>query len=186
MGWHAMRKGLQIGLGGLLASLGAAGAANGQVGVRGASAGVEPGAGVMVTLAGRIDAHAIPADRMIRWIEDRSLGNRWLLCRDPEHPGGPGRLLLIASNWREGVSSGRSGVVSATTAEARPVIRSGDRLVVEENSAVAQARLTAVALESAAAGSAFHARLEIGGRVLRAVAIAAGRAVFAGDSEVGP
>ena len=56
------------------------------------------------------------------------------------------------------------------------MIRAGERLVVEENSAVAVARLEAVALASAVIGSNFEARLTIGGMVVRAQAIAPGRA----------
>src|ERR1035438_2099013 len=38
---------------------------------------------------------ANPPGRLIRVIEDPSLGDRWLLCRNLDHPGGPGRLLMV-------------------------------------------------------------------------------------------
>jgi hypothetical protein len=57
-------------------------------------------------------------------------------------------------------------------------------VIVEENSPVAEARLTAVALESATIGSAFNARLEIGGKVVRAIAVGTGQALFRPQIEV--
>ena len=94
-------------------------------------------------------------------------------------------MLLIASNGREGASGMAGQAATTLPAAARPVVHSGDRMVIEEDSAVAHARLAAVALESAVAGAAFRARLEIGGQVVRAVAVSAGRAVFATEPEVG-
>jgi hypothetical protein len=57
-------------------------------------------------------------------------------------------------------------------------------VVVEETSAVAEARLGAVALESATEGSSFNARLEIGGKVVRVLALGPGRAVFQPEVEM--
>jgi hypothetical protein len=185
-----MKMGINLGIGSVLEMLLVAAAASGQPFPSQAPVRIDPGPAATLTSAGLIDPRTVSAERIIRFIDDRSLGNRWLLCRDPEHPGGPGRLLLIASNWREGVSGGigrlTPGMPAVPPATARPVIRSGDRLVIEEDSAVARARLAAVALESAVAGSGFHARLEIGGKVVRAVAVSAGTAVFAAESEPRP
>jgi flagella basal body P-ring formation protein FlgA len=66
------------------------------------------------------------------------------------------------------------------------VIRAGDRLIVEENTAVVEARLEAVALGAAAPGSTFNVRLRIGGRVLRAVALGPGRAALAPVNGIEP
>jgi hypothetical protein len=60
----------------------------------------------------------------------------------------------------------------------RPVIRAGDRLIVEEHTALVDAVLEARALTPAAPGSAFDARLTVGGRVVRAVALGPGRAAL--------
>jgi len=60
-----------------------------------------------------------------------------------------------------------------------PMIRSGDKLVIEEHSALVEARLEAVSLGKAVQGAEFNARLAIGGKVVRAVAISPGRAAFA-------
>jgi hypothetical protein len=52
-----------------------------------------------------------------------------------------------------------------------PLIRPGDRLLVEENTAVAHAVLEAVALGPAAVGSGIQVRFKIGGRVACGVAM---------------
>ena len=65
------------------------------------------------------------------------------------------------------------------------VIHSSDKLILEEHTAVADARLKAVALGSAASGGEFRARLEIGGKIVAAVAVGPGRAVFAEESGMG-
>jgi flagella basal body P-ring formation protein FlgA len=66
------------------------------------------------------------------------------------------------------------------------VIHPGDRVVVEEHTATVEARLEAIALEAAAIGSPVNARLKIGGKVVRAVAIAPGRAALAHAEEARP
>ena len=121
----------------------------------------------------------------LRVIDDPHLGDRWLLCRDPDHPGGPGRLLRVTVLRPERMRLSQAGVLEGDQAAVRPVIYAGDRLVIEENSAVVEARLGAVALETAAAGSVFRARLEIGGKVVRAIALGAGRAAFQVRLEAG-
>jgi hypothetical protein len=59
-------------------------------------------------------------------------------------------------------------------------------VIVEEHTSVIDARLEAVALGSAAVGAEFKARLKIGGKVLRVVALAAGRAEMTPGSEAQP
>jgi hypothetical protein len=118
-------------------------------------------------------------------IEDPSTGNRWLLLRDLNRPAGPGRLVLTRqgnSPWtREG-----NGAVPLVSAGAGPFIHTGDALLVEEHTPVADTRLEAVALGPAVKGTYFRARLKIGGKVARVMAIAPGRAVFGPESEVEP
>ena len=58
--------------------------------------------------------------------------------------------------------------------------------MVEEHTAVADVRLEAVALEPAVKGAHFKARLKIGGKVVRVVAVSPGRASFAPEGEVEP
>jgi flagella basal body P-ring formation protein FlgA len=54
---------------------------------------------------------------------------------------------------------------------------------VEESSPVVEARLEAVALGPAVVGSAFNVRLKIGGKIVRALALAPGRAALALEME---
>lgn len=125
------------------------------------------------------------ADLVVREIDDPHSGARWLLMRNHDNPAGPGRLVLIAAVNRQ---AGR-GTISTTSAEMippRPVIRAGDRLIVEENTAVIEARLEAVALGPATLGSTFDVRLKLGGKVARVVALAPGRAAFQTRTEVQP
>jgi hypothetical protein len=123
----------------------------------------------------------------VRVIQDPHTQMRWLLERDPARPGGPGRMVLLG---RQEISQSNS--ISIADANARidaniktnispRVIRSGDRLILEENSALVEARLEAVALGSATAGAELNVRLAIGGRILRARAIAPGLVAFAAD-----
>lgn len=71
-------------------------------------------------------------------------------------------------------------------AQPLPVIRTGDRLIVEENTALVEARLEAVALGPAQPGSSFNVRLVAGGKIVRAVALGPGRAAFAPVKRVQP
>jgi hypothetical protein len=66
------------------------------------------------------------------------------------------------------------------------IIRTGDRVRVEEHTPVVDADLESVALGPAIAGASLNVRLRIGGRVVRAVAVAPGRAQIGDDAEVTP
>lgn len=127
---------------------------------------------------------------VVRAIDDPYTGNYWLLERDPDHPGGPGRLVLVpraaqtdgpdSEPGSESDGAGpRQAAPDAIARALAPVIRAGDRLMVIENTAVAEARLEAVALGPAVRGADFEVRLQIGGKEVRAVALGPGRAAFA-------
>jgi hypothetical protein len=128
---------------------------------------------------------------VVREIDDPNSGERWLLVRDSQQPGGPGHLLqagqMQADEARGGQvqlqtlqrePDGAARQTAAAPAELKflPVIRTGDRLVVEEHTPVVDAVLEARALHPAAPGAVFEARLSIGGRVVRVVALGPGRA----------
>ncbi|MDR3723813.1 MAG: hypothetical protein P4K83_04915 [Terracidiphilus sp.] len=145
--------------------------------------------GPVATVAGATDRASSPAvvhEETVREIVDPFNGDRWLLLRDSATSGRPGRLVRVPRG--SGMDSvlnvrhpdrGGSGTVPAY----RPVIHSGDALIVEQSSPVLEARFAAVALETALAGARFRARLQATGAVVRAIAIASGRAALAEEVE---
>jgi len=128
---------------------------------------------------------------VVREIDDPHTGDRWLLMRNPAHPEGPGRLVRATANLSQ---AGRGApaealpvaVLTMQRTQFMPIIHTGDRLIVEEKTAVVEARLEAVALSPAVSGSPLHVRLTIGGNVVRAVALGPGRAVLAPEAEAQP
>jgi hypothetical protein len=111
--------------------------------------------------------------QIVREIDDPPSGVRWLLERDPSRPGGPGRL-VPAPEAHEGATT-----TLLKSAAALPVIRTGDRVIVEQSTPILDARLEAIALNPALTGSPLKARLIIGGRVVQALALGPGRAQLA-------
>jgi len=108
----------------------------------------------------------------VREIRDPNTGLSWRLERDTRNPAGPGRMVAAAQD---------------PMAQPKPlVIRSGDAVLVEERTPIVEGSLEAVALEAAAAGSRFNVRLKIGGGVVRAVALAPGRAALVPFGEAWP
>jgi hypothetical protein len=133
-------------------------------------------------------AHVVAAaavGEVLREIDDPATGDLWLLVRDPVHPAGPGRLVLVRHGSR--LTDGAGGkTLPPARVVAQPIVRAGDSLLVEEHTPVVDARLEAVALEPALQGATFRARLTIGGAVVRVVADAPGHAVLGAMSEVEP
>jgi hypothetical protein len=128
---------------------------------------------------------AVPASAQVpafREIDDPHSGARWLVVRDMEHPGGPGRLVPLGAGQRHG----NLPLNAPKLAAAAPVIRAGDRIVVEEHTDVVDAVLEAVALGPAVEQGPLEARLRIGGRVVRVVALAPGRARLTAKGEARP
>jgi len=172
---------------GALLVLAFASGASGQADVHSA-AGTETGARPPASLGVPVRARSA---QVVRAIEDAATGSRWVLVRDGRYPGGPGHLILVGSLQSRDVRNESGPALVSGAAESYPtlplpVIRAGDRLIVEENTPVVEARLQALALGAAAAGSAFPARLEIGGKVVRVVALGPGRAALAMQTGVRP
>lgn len=175
-----MRTGLRsrwerwAGAAGLTAMLTAAVCAQNGAGMQMAVSSSEPAS---TLVAGSGDGSAAGAyGQIVREIDDPGTGDRWLLLRNDQVPGGPGRLVLVGGSRRQ---LGRFSAPLAGTgadAHALPVIRAGDRLIVVEHTAVVDAVLEARALNPAVRGAALDVRLTIGGRVMRAVALGPGRA----------
>jgi len=114
-----------------------------------------------------------PSD-LLREIDDPALGRRWLLYRDTRHPEGPGRLIAVGAPTLDGLHTGSRAQPHSIPAS-QPVIRIGDRVVLEEHSPIVDARLEAIALAPALQGSALKVRLVLGGKIVEAIAIAPGR-----------
>jgi hypothetical protein len=138
----------------------------------------------VVRIAASLDGPA-GSRRQLREIDDPNSGRRWLLVSDRSNPGGPGRLELASPGRDQGAFA--SHAQGPGVAQSRPVaiIRPGDKLVVEEHSATADAYLEGVALGPAWPGSALNVRLSIGHKVVQAVALASGRAALGAATEVG-
>jgi hypothetical protein len=130
--------------------------------------------GHLVTLSSSSQGSStqVHAGEIVREIDDPSNGNHWLLVRNADHPAGPGLLLLVSAAHIQAMQA--EPVVEPVL----PVIRTGDRVIVEENTPLVDARLEAVAMSPAMAGSPFNVLLSIGGRIIRAVATGPGRATL--------
>jgi hypothetical protein len=120
------------------------------------------------------------AEEIVREIHDPATGDRWLLERDSLHPGGPGRMVLLAqgktSPPARDFSEGLGRAIEIRTPAA--MIHAGDHLLVEEHNRLLDAVLEAIALTPARKDATLRIRLSIGGRVMNAVAIAPGRALL--------
>ena len=123
---------------------------------------------------------------VLREIDDPQTGDRWLLMRNAAFPGGPARMVRIAVHGQriDPAQLAASGVNDATLPQV--VIRAGDKLLVEEHTAVVDAVFEARAVAPAAVGTEFEVRLTIGGMVVRAVATGPGRATIKSSSGVRP
>lgn len=121
---------------------------------------------------------------VLRQIDDPGAHGIWLLTRDPVHPAGPGRMVWVPDRVRlqEGTGIAATGRIEPL----KPVILAGDRVVVEEETPVVDARLRATALNPAPAGMGFNARLEIGGQVVRVIAVCPGLARLAPETGAQP
>jgi hypothetical protein len=142
------------------------------------------GSAAQVEIAGRGLVSGVAPGDVVREIDDPHTGARWLLLRDSDHPGGPGRLVLVSETRTGALPAEQTGMAALSDlTPLKPVVRAGDRVIVEESSPVVEARLEAVALGPAVVGSAFNVRLKIGGKIVRALALAPGRAALALEME---
>lgn len=124
---------------------------------------------------------------VLREIVDPSTGQRWVLLRDPIHPAGPGQLLRDSLSPAGSESRQEPGQEGRPVYRApQPVIRAGDRVILEESTPRVESRLEAVALGPARAGGALRVRLRLGGQIVRARALAEGRATYLPAAEARP
>jgi hypothetical protein len=131
-----------------------------------------------------VDTQAL--GKIFREIDDPHTGDRWLLVRDSQLPGGPGRLVRVAG-CRERCGDGTAQLTGQPgEAALPPVIHTGDQLVIEEHTERVDALLVARALNPATSGNVLDVRLAIGGKVVRVVALGPGRAVLQAEASVRP
>jgi hypothetical protein len=116
-----------------------------------------------------------------REIVDPSSGARWLLVRSSDRAGGPGHLVLVSAQETAARVAGLSGIPAGDSYIT--AIRAGDRVVVEEHTGFADARLEAVALGPARTGARLRVRLNLGGRVVSAIASGPGHATLTAETE---
>ena len=125
--------------------------------------------------------------KAVREILDPHTGDRWMLVRDPVHPGGPGRLVLATdlTAIRRNAVAARMPALGSSSPFEQPAIRAGDRVIVEEHTAIVDAQLEGTALSPATGGASLAVRLTIGGRVVQVQAVGPGRAALLLRSEAG-
>jgi hypothetical protein len=122
---------------------------------------------------------------VVRTIRDPHTGLCWIVTREAGATGGPGRMVQAVDKectskpLKQNIKQNAETEYNLQT----PAIRPGDRLVVEENSARVEARLSAIALAAAKVGSSFNVRLAIGGKTLRVIALGPGRAAIVPEME---
>ena len=105
-----------------------------------------------------------------REIADPCLGLHWRLIVDPSSSGKPGRLVLLDQNGTVNgskVDGTHMLPATATFDLASVLIRAGEHIVVDQDTGVIRARLSAVALESAVAGQRLRVRLIVGSGLSR-------------------
>jgi len=151
-----------------------------------AQVGAAPRDQILISSGGLASLQRPAQEEIVREIDDPYTGDRWLLMRNGQFPGGPGRLVMATAH--RNAAGGASGGVTRQPDEARliPVIRVGDRLIVEEHTAVVDAVLEARALNPAAVGAPLDVRLTIGGNVVRVVALGSGRAALVAEAGMRP
>ncbi len=139
------------------------------------------------TEAAQAIAGGVLAGGVLKEIDDSCTGDQWLLVRDANHPAGPGRLVRITPTGRMVPPVEALKTVQDLREQAAvPIIHTGDVLVLEESTPLVEARLEARALGPAICGAEFNARLTIGGKIVRAVALGKGRAAFASVAGMKP
>jgi hypothetical protein len=135
----------------------------------------------------RSDLSASAGSAGSREFFDPCLRSHWQLQTNPAHPEQPGRLVLVNPNGAHPGQPARApgelvsptshfveGRINPAHAASPPIIRAGDRVIVNQQTRVLHAHLSAIALESATPGQRIRVRLAAGtpsARVLDATII---------------
>lgn len=138
-------------------------------------------------LSSDLSAGPRAAGQVLGEIDDPATGGRWLLFRDAVHFPGPGWLVWIANSNHaceaEPPEYGQRAKEQSRMRSSQFVIHSGDLLLLEQHTAVLDAKLEATALEPAILGEVLKVRLKVTGKVVLAVATGTGRANLAPADE---
>jgi hypothetical protein len=135
------------------------------------------GTTLVVTCTSSPEATAQEKTSLVREIDDTSVGLRWRLLKNSDHPAAPGRLMPVSAIVTQ--SRARHFEPNGSAARRALVIRAGDPIIVEEDSSVVRLRLEAVAMIPAVTGAVFQARLRTGMAVVSVIAMGPGRARLA-------
>lgn len=168
---------LRMGLGLVLFALPATGFANAQAAQSAAAVKVSSGSAAL-PVRPQPATGGLVGETLVREIHDPNTGRKWLLFRDPSHPG-PGRLLEADIHSMVTGGAVNSAIAAEGSRPNLPIIHTGDRVILEEDTPRVEARLEAFALGPAAEGGRLEVRLRIGGQVVNAMALAAGRVELA-------
>jgi hypothetical protein len=128
----------------------------------------------LVLVIGLVAQEGAAGGKVVTERTDPVTGARWLLVRDAKNAAGPARWVLATAGRQMSAGSRVDHGASTQT----PVIHAGDRIVLEERTAVLEARFEATALTGAESNEPLRARLTIGGKVLSARAVAPGLAAI--------
>lgn len=124
--------------------------------------------------------------RAVRVIEDPASHRRWLIEQNLERPDWPARVIQVPqglSCWNDTRRSDQAEKRNGLDRSKR-VVQAGETLRIVEESPVFRADLEAVALKNGGRGDWISARLRIGGKVVRAIVAAPGRAVLVDNSGI--
>ena len=113
--------------------------------------------------------------RVIRSFEDVGTHQSWTVVQDKKRPAAPARLVGPTILHGGRASAEESGEALLQMAS-RLIIHAGDSLIVDEHTAIVDARLEATALGAAARGERLKVRLKTGDRIVPAIAMEPGQA----------
>jgi len=125
---------------------------------------------LLIEIAAAQVASPAPKGNASHSFRDAATGDLWVMQRDKEHPGGPGRLAMVKG-------SAETEILDMTR-KREWIIRAGDHVVIHEKTARVTARLDGVAQTAAARGERVNVKLSAVGWLVRAVAVAPGQAQF--------
>lgn len=127
-------------------------------------------------------APAAAAGQLFRSVDDPALNTRWLLLRNPEHPGAPGRMVEAHSGSTSSAPLPGTGHGAAkwqpasSQGKAKEAVLAGEEILLVSESPGSQLALYGRALSAGRAGDAIEVRLDVFQTKVHARLVAPGRA----------